>query len=688
MAGQIRDEAKRRASNERWQRLRLLGIAFLILAIFMAIAWRVHTLQAEETHLQTRAERQSTGQMTLGAGGENELDGHRGYIYDRHGYELAISVETPSIFVHPKQIEDREEAALQLSRALDMDISELRQKLMSNSNFVWIARKLSPDKGARAKAIQMRGMGSKRESKRYYPGQELAGQILGFVGLDNVGLEGIESAYDKYLRGSVMRIKGVRDARGRIILTTDSPRLNELEGGSIVLTLDQYIQKATENALERTASFYNAKAAVAVVLDVKTGEVLAMANWPRFNPNRFKDYPKDDMRNRAVLDAYEPGSLMKVFTYAAAIDSGKAQPDDTISQERNKLKIGGHTISDTHTIPNLTAERAVIESSNIGAYSLAQRVGREGFYNYLLAFGFGQRSGINIAGESAGILWKPNRWAEIMFANIAFGHGISTSPIQLASAVAAIGNDGMLMQPWLVREIRDHDGKLLFEGKAIEKRQVVKAKSAKIVRQAMERVTTEGTGMRAWVGGYRVGGKTGTAQKVDPKTRSYGNRYMANFMGLAPIDKPNIAVIVLVDEPKQKHSGGIVAAPVFAEIVTQVLPYRGVYPENVLDGSLNPFEMMRLQIPSTAETLPFHEPAEPALTRLHLMREPCQDKIEVPNFKGLSSLAALELATEHCLELELRQTGYVVTQWPTAGSSAAPHSRVELSLEGRYKALK
>lgn len=688
MAGQVRDDANRRAHGERWQRVRLLGIGLLIVAIFVAIAWRVYTLQAQETHLQTRAERQSTGQITLGAGGENELDGHRGYIYDRHGYELAISVETPSIFVHPKKLEDKEEAAVQLSRALEMDISEIRQMLMSKSNFVWIARKLAPDKGARAKAIHMLGMGSKRESKRYYPGQELAGQILGFVGLDNVGLEGLEAAYDKYLRGSVIRIKGVRDARGHIILTSDSPRLNELEGGSIVLTLDQYIQKATENALERTASFYNAKAAIAVVLDIKTGEVLAMANWPRFNPNRFKDYPKDNMRNRAVLDAYEPGSLMKVFTYAAAIDSGKVHPGDPISQERNKLKIGSHTISDTHSIANLTAELVVIESSNIGAYGLAQRVGREGFYSYLLGFGFGQHTGINIAGESAGILWKPSRWAEIMFANIAFGHGISTSPIQLAAALGAIGNDGLLMQPWLVREIRDHNGNIVFQGKAVAKRQVIKPKSARIVRQAMERVTTEGTGMRAWVGGYRVGGKTGTAQKVDPKTRSYGSHYMANFIGLAPIDDPNIAVVVLIDEPKQKHSGGIVAAPVFAEIVTQVLPYRGVFPESVLDGSLNPFQAMQQQIPQTTDDLRLNEPSERDLARLSLTADPCRDDIEVPNFKGLSSLAALELATEHCLELELLNAGYVVTQWPTAGSNASPHSRVELSLEGRYKALK
>jgi len=686
METQVRDDARARARKDRGARWRLLVIGVLFVGLYAVIGVHIYRLQTQEMHLRERAERQSTGRITLGAGGENHLDGHRGYIYDRHGYELAISVETPSIFIHPHQIEDKSSAAIALSQALQIDLEEVRQKLASNSPFVWLERKTTPEKGAAAKALHIRGVGTKRESKRYYPGQELAGQIIGFVGLDNVGLEGLESTYDQYLRGGVLRIQGVRDARGRVILTTDSPRLNALEGGSITLTLDQYIQKVTENALERAARQHDAKAAMAIVMDPRTGEILAMANWPRFNPNRFRDYHKDNMRNRTVLDAYEPGSTMKVFTYAAAIDAKRVRPGDPISQERGKLRIGSATISDTYTIPDMTAEMVVSQSSNIGAYHLAQKLGRDGFHDYLKKFGFGQRTGINIAGESAGILTEPRRWAEIQFANIAFGHGISVSPIQMAAAVSAIANDGKRMQPWLIREIRDHNGNIILQNGPVEREQVVSPATAATVRQAMERVTTEGTGMRAWVAGYRVGGKTGTAQKVDPRTRAYGNKYMGNFVGIAPIHNPDIVVVVLIDEPKRGHTGGLVAAPVFSEIVTQVLPYRGVFPESVMSGKLDPFELQALS------NLPSHNPLQ---TRgeleetAHWNGQPiCHHDIQVPDFIGLSSSAALRLATQFCLVIDLQGYGFVSSQWPERGTLATPNSRIELALQPRYQTLK
>ena len=683
MENQIKDDIRNREKSERGAWIRLLFVACVMLALYAAIGVHMYKLQAEETHLQTRAERQSTGRITLGAGGENHLDGHRGYIYDRHGYELAISVETPSIFAHPKQIKDKDATALALSQALDMDLSEIRKKLATNSPFVWITRKTTPEKGAAVKALHLSGVGSKRESKRYYPGQELAGQILGFVGMDNVGLEGLESAYDKYLRGDVLRIRGMRDSRGRVILTTDSPRLNTLEGSSIVLTLDQYIQKVSENALERVCREYHANAAVALVMDPFTGEVLAMANWPRFNPNRFNDYRKDDMRNRAVLDAYEPGSMMKLVTYAAAVDGAHVKPNDPVSQDHGKIKIGTHTISDTHTIVDMTAETVVSESSNIGAYHLAQKLGKEGFYQYLVKFGFGQRTGINIAGESAGILWKPTKWAEVMFANIAFGHGVSVSPLQIAVAVSAIANGGKRMKPWLIKEIRDQDGNIIKQGGPEFVTQVISEKSAATVRKAMERVVAEGTGMRAWVSGYRVGGKTGTAQKVDPRTHAYGHLYMANFIGIAPIDDPNLVVVVMVDAPRDKHSGGFVAAPVFAEIVSQVLPYRGIFPKTVTQGIYNPFaSMTEIKKVSPEEALAQNNDRIPE-------NQPCDSEfITVPDFRGKTSLSALETAANACLGVNFQNAGFVTAQWPAPGTKVSSHSRVELTLNGNYRTSK
>ncbi len=677
MYNQVREDAERQKKQNRGAWVRIIFIGIVLTAIFSVIGVHIYKLQAEETHLQRRAERQSTGRITLGAGGENELDGHRGYIYDRQGYELAISVETPSIFAHPKQIDDIEGTVLALSKSLEMDSAEIRKKLMSESPFVWIVRKTTPDKGAAVKALHLKGVGMKRESKRYYPGQELAGQILGFVGLDNVGLEGVELAYDKYLRGDVLRIRGMRDSRGRVILTSDSPRLNMLEGSSITLTLDQYIQKISEIALDRTCRNFSAKAGVAVVLDPYTGEVLAMANWPRFNPNRFNDYKnKDDMKNRAVLDAYEPGSMMKLITYSSAVEGAHVRPTDPISQNHGKITIGKHTISDTHSIPDMTAETVVSESSNIGAYRLAQKLGKENFYNYLRKFGFGQRTGINIAGESAGILWSYKRWQEVMFANIAFGHGVSVSPLQIAVAVGVIANGGKRMRPWLIKEIRDHEGNLIEKGEPKVMEEVISEQSAAIVRRAMERVVAEGTGMRAWVSGYRVGGKTGTAQKVDPRTHAYGNQYMANFIGIAPIDNPNIVVVVMIDAPKPLHSGGMVAAPTFAEIVTQVLPYRGVYPKIVTDGILDPFAGMAFT--QTDKTV--SDKQNQAIPNV----QSCDDYVVVPDFRGKSALNALETASNACIEINMLNSGFVSAQWPAPGTRVSAHSRVELTLRGNY----
>lgn len=680
MDSTAREEARKRESSERGTRRRLLFLWCVLVGLFGLVAYHVYELQTAEAeeHLRARSERQSTGNMTLGAGGESALDGHRGYIYDRHGYELAISVETPSVFAHPRKIQDREAAAVALSQALEMDLGEVRRLLSSEAPFVWLARKTTPEKGAAVKALNLQGVGMKRESKRYYPGQELAGQILGFVGLDNVGLEGLESTYDKYLRGSVLKIRGVRDSRNHMILTQDSPRLNTLEGSSVELTLDQYIQEVSENALERVCRKFSAQAATAVVLDPYTGEVLAMANWPRFNPNRFKDYQKSDMRNRAVLDAYEPGSMMKLMTYASAVDGAGVRPNDPVDQNRGKITIGSHTISDTHTIPNMVAETVVSESSNIGAYHLAQKLGKEGFYRYLRRFGFGEKTGIRIAGESAGILWKPSKWAEVMFANIAFGHGISVSPIQIAVAVGAIANGGKRMRPWLIREIRDQDGHVIERGAPLAVEEVISEKTAATVRRAMERVVVEGTGMRAWVDGYRVGGKTGTAQKIDPRTRAYGNQYMANFIGIAPIDDPNIVVVVMVDAPKPQHSGGFVAAPVFAEIVTQVLPYRGVFPKSVEDGVMDPFE-------AAGARGRFVEEGAPEVARRPGRPAECPESVEVPDFNGKTLWMAVEEAQSACLWIKAENSGYVVSQWPSAGTQVPSHTRVDVSLRSHYR---
>ena len=731
MKNQVRDDVKLREKKELVTRLRLIFIALVVLALFGVDVYKFYSLQLQQQHFLTqKSDKGRAGNMRIGAGGEAELDGHRGFIYDRHGFELAISIETPSIAAYPQKIPEnkKDQLASDLARILELDRAAVREKLNAK-HFVWIARKTTPEKGVAVKNLHFppNQIEIKKESKRYYPGKTLAGQIIGFAGLDNAGLEGLEAAYDSQLRGGFIKLQGIRDSQQRIILTSETPRLNELEGSSLVLTIDQYIQEVCETAIERVGRQFKAKSSSAIVMDPHTGEILAMANWPRFDPNRFNDYTKEDMKNRTVLDAYEPGSMMKVFTYAAAIDGSDRplSPNTPIDQFHGAFKIGNHTIHDTHTIQNMTAETVVSESSNIGAYQLAKRIGREKFYHYLRRFGFGKKTGINIAGESAGILSSNyTKWPEIQFSNIAFGQGISVSPIQLATATAAIANDGIKLKPWLISEIRDKNGKVIEKGQPERQERIISEKTARQVKQAMERVVTEGTGTRAWVDGYRVGGKTGTAQKMDPRTRAYGNKYMSNFVGIAPIDNPDIVVLVMVDEANI-HSGGVVAGPAFSEIVSKVLPYRGIYPKPVMNGLTDPLETMKIaqlgpQIvnpPSNGNAAPAHDaqtpapandPAElpPEDAALIAELEPqspetpteppthdpwqnagCLDNIKIPDFRGLTAHAAIKLATASCLDVELENAGFVTSQWPSAGATVAPHTRLKLTLKGKYKSL-
>ena len=566
-------------TRKRWVWIRMGLIVLFILGLFAAVLNRMYELQVEDPDkLEEKAQKQVSGKVTYGAGGENHLDGHRGYILDRNGYELAVSVEVSSVYAHPRQIEDKEEAARLLGRALQVDAAEVLAQLERDSAFVWVKRKVSPEKGEKVRALKLLGVGLKRESKRYYPGQDLAGHIIGFAGIDNVGLGGVEAAFDEQLRGGIIELQGLRDARGEMLLTMETPKLNELEGSSVSLTIDHYIQRVTETAIERTARESKAKQAFGLVMDPHTGEILAMAQYPRFNPNRFKDYELKEMALRPVIDVYEPGSVVKPMLYAMALDQGLITPETPLDAEKGAIEIGEYTINDTHRVKDLTAEKMVIESSNIGAYKVAQLLGKEAFYQKLLDFGFGSKTGIGVPGESAGIVWPPKTWAEVTFANIAFGQGLSVSPLQLAVATSALANDGILVKPLLYKEVHNRQGEVVKKWESEQRRRVIGPEAAQQTLLAMEKVVLEGTGKQAWIEGYRVGGKTGTPQKADPRTKSYGNKWMANFIGVAPIDRPDLVIVIMVDEPRTSHLGGVVAAPAFAEIASQVLPYRGVYP--------------------------------------------------------------------------------------------------------------
>jgi cell division protein FtsI (penicillin-binding protein 3) len=653
--------------------LRIALVTLGLLVLFGFVMHRMYSLQIEDEELEARGERQLSGSIKVGAGGENHLDGHRGFILDRNGKELAISVEVASIYAHPKQLTEPDKTIELLSELLELSPETLRSKLESNASFVWLARKVNPAIGDRVRELRIPGLGVKRESKRYYPAQDLAGPIIGFSGMDNTGLDGLEATLDSQLRGSTIELKGMRDARGHILLHLDSPRLNHLGGNNVVLSLDERIQRIAESAIERSAVEFRAKSAIAVVMDPHSGDLLALATYPRFNPNRFAESNEEDRKNRAVLDAYEPGSVFKPFVYALALDQKLITPRSLIGQDGGSITIGKHTISDTHTIRDLSAELMVVESSNVGAYKIVKMLGRESFYDGLQRFGFGQRTGIGLPGETAGILWKPQRWSEIQFSNIAFGQGVSVSPLQLAVAYSALANGGELLTPRLIKAIRDPDGKVVVSFEKQVRNRVISEQAAEQTLLALEKVVTEGTGKRAWVEGYRVGGKTGTAQKVDPRTRAYTNKWMANFVGVAPIDNPEIVVAVLVDEPRNSHFGGVVAAPAFAEIVAQTLPLRSVFPSKVYEGESAQFPTQFVDsLPQDGQdSASYHATAE--------------GLVMVPSFSGMSLNEALALAQNLGLVLQPSAAGFVIEQYPAAGTQVEKDAIVELLLATNYR---
>jgi cell division protein FtsI (penicillin-binding protein 3) len=706
----------RAGDARRWMKLRIGVLILALIALFGVVLNHIYDIQVRDgAMLQAKADDQVERVV--------KLHSHRGSILDRHGKALASSIEVPSIYIHPKQLTNPDQAAQDLAAILGLPPDEVLEKARSGKSFVWLARKVTLAQGEAVRELKLRGVGIEYESKRYFPQQDLAGHIVGFVGMDNEGLAGLEAAFDSKLRGGSTEIRAMRDARGQMLMMMEPPTLNAQEGQSVVLTLDQNIQRITEIALERAVKDHNAKGAVGIVMDVHTGEVLAMAQWPRFNPNRYKDYQAADWRNRAIQDAYEPGSIFKPFLYAAALSAGVITPNQRIDIGDGSFTIGEYTIKDTHYVANMTAELSVIESSNVASYKIAKALGREAFYEALKSLTFGHKTGINLPGENAGLMWHHTRWPEITFANIAFGQGISVSPMQLAVALSALGNGGDVMRPLLIKEIRDRNGNVVERHDPEVMQHVFTKAAIEQANRAMLKVVTEGTGSLAMVESYPVGGKTGTPEKINPRTRRYTKtHWMGNFIGLAPMDNPRIAVVVLVDEPNPVRLGGKVAAPAFSEIVSQTLPYMGVYPAPVYQGDA--FRVPTIeQLPEEAappaaavaavddgaatddglsldadpeagdlDADPEAGDLDPDLDPIALAALPegtgdiATDTVTVPDLRQLSLRDAMRHARAAGLNLDARDTGFVAEQWPAPGEPAPRDSAIQVTLAPRYRA--
>jgi cell division protein FtsI (penicillin-binding protein 3) len=545
-------------------------LLLLLLCGFGVVLFRLVTLQVlQAAELSAQANRQH--QKTV------SLEGARGMIVDRHGKILAMNVEVQSVFGVPNTVDSPIKTARQLSPILHVKTDELERKLRQDRRFVWLARKLDPEQGRRLDRLSLDGIGVVMEGRRFYPKGPLLAHVLGFSGMDGEGLEGVEHRYEPYLHGEKRMMVLQRDAFGHTVFPKGMMERSPTPGHSLTLTIDEVVQYIVERELEDAVGRARAKSGTMIVLDPKTGAVLAMAVSPRFDPNAVSALNPDRWRNRALTDAYEPGSTMKAMMAAAAIEERVVRPNTMVFGEHGRMTVANTVIHDHERLGWISFAQVIQKSSNIGAAKTGMALGEHRLYRYLQAFGFGQRTEIDLPGEGVGLVRDPKDWGRRSVASISIGQEIGVTPLQMVSAVAAIANDGMLMKPYVVSEIRDADNHILRQVPPQAKRRVISRETARSVTKILEGVVTDGTGTNAAIPGFRVAGKTGTAQKIDPRTGAYSaSRFVASFAGYAPADNPQLAMIVVIDEPLGDTQGGAVAAPVFSRVGEQVLSYLGV----------------------------------------------------------------------------------------------------------------
>lgn len=609
----------------------------------------------------------------------------RGEVIDVHGRPLAVSADADSIWANPREIHDVTDSAAKLAQLVGGDAATLEAKLGVDRGFVWIARHVKPDVAAAVKAAKLKGVVVAKEPRRWYPGRTIGGPVIGRADIDGNGLDGIELAMNEYLTGRRGAASAVRDARGKRMFADGVAQPEP--GATVKLTLDRSIQAIAEAALADTVTTNEAKSGTVVVLDVATSRVLAMASYPSYDSNTGEGIAHG-ARNRPVTDSFEAGSVMKLFTIAAALDAGAVVPGTWFDIQNGALKIGYKTIRDVHHDKLLTTAGIIKRSSNVGAVKVAQRVGREQFHAALVRFGFGAKSGIELPGEQRGTLRPYTTWRDIEFATMSFGYGLTVTPLQLAAAIAAIGNGGTYHPPRIVDSVVAADGTPI-PMPAAAGRQAVSPKTAAALRAMMASVfeggKDGGTAASLVVPGFRCGGKTGTAHKWDAAARRYAEkRYLSSFLGLAPIDDPRLAIVVLVDEPSGgDYYGGKVAGPVFATVASEALRYLGVPGESLIcpppvPGAVtNPLAV----VPAKTCITPAPKPAKAAAPAAEVEIAPvaiddAEDEppvpggIEIPDFRGMSLRRALDRAREAGLELDVRGAGRVIAQDPLPGTAS------------------
>ena len=504
-----------------------------------------------------------------------DIQARRGNIYDRKGREIAINLEMESLYCDPEEAGATPENIKKLSSILNVEPKAIKAKLTQEKRFVWVDRKLSLETSERVKKLKMKGFGFMSEAKRFYPRGSLASHIVGAVGRENQPLEGIELKYDRYLRTPGSKVQVARDASGRVLSTGMAM---ESKGNDIILTIDEGLQYIAEKEVVKAMLKWHSVAATAIMMDPFTGEILALASRPAFDPNDIMKAGRSDVRNRAITDIYEPGSTFKIVAGTAAIEEKLFPAGQTFDCSRGSIEVGGKNIKDAHKHGVITFEEVIQKSSNVGTIMIGMRLGKERLYDYAKRFGFGDRTNIDLPGEVSGWIRKPEKWSATSLGAIPIGQEVAVTPLQVLRAYAAIANGGYLVQPHLVSQIRTPEGQPVFSFSPDQKKRIISERTAAVMRDILKTVVEEGgTATSAAIDGNKVAGKTGTAQLVDQRTKRYSkDRFISSFVGFVPADNPKIAMIVVVHEPKGAIYGGVVAAPVFKAVADQALSYMDV----------------------------------------------------------------------------------------------------------------
>jgi len=675
--------------------VRLLILAGVALFWMTAVLGRVAYLQLfRHSEYMARASRQQRRVI--------EITPKRGAIYDRKMKALAMSMPVQSAFAVPSEVKDVAMASRLLSGVLATPQEEIRAKLEAGGTFVWIRRKLPPEKAEAVKSLNLKGVYFQEENQRYYPKRDLAAHVVGFVDVDEKGLGGIEHEYDNVIRGQGEKIVVMADAKQRWF---DGGEAQRDRGTSVVLTLDEKVQYIAERELATAIEKTHAVAGTVIVQDPNTGALLALANWPKFNPNAAADAPAEARMNRAISAIYEPGSTFKLVTLAAAFDQNLIRPEERFDCENGSLVVSGRRIHDHKAYGILTVSEILANSSDVGAMKIALRLGAPKFYDYIRGFGFGTPTGVDLPGESRGLVERLQHWMPVSIGAISMGQEIGVTPLQMVTAVSSVANGGLLYKPHAVQQMTRGEQIVVLDGPSApaEPRRVIRPETAATLRHLMEGVILNGTGKAARLDGWTAGGKTGTAQKIDPATGRYSRtNVIASFTGFAPINNPAVTILVSLDSPGgYPHGGGDVAAPVFKRIAEQVLSYldvprdvpvsprlvqtayhQGARAESESLDDLAPVDFNTL--PGSADAEPKEVPAkspEPKLPEVTVAVDEGGD-IPVPDFTGKT----MREVTEACLRLGLNPilvgSRLASKQSPAAGSQVRRGSKVTVQFGG------